>query len=586
MRRIRLADKKTSQFCLLMIDFHVLPHEKAPLFANFNDASLIINQIIDEIQQGKPGNPKEIFEYVRQAGFVNLWFFLKFIAGVAGPFDFLNEGVHLDLCNFRQSEYCMKPGAHAAAFLPRGFCKTSIMTIGGSAWEALRNGDVRIRIINSVIDRAHSFKHTAQRIFDGNVLFAALYPEAVPARGARRWNDDIAVVAHAGKFFKEPTFKAGGASGSSEGDHHDVLMLDDLIGLDEVDDNFNPNQRMKTVASWLDTNMIALLVSPETSRVLVAATRYGRGDVYQQMWDDCRELVGYAKGMNVRTDQSGGWVIYYRHVIEDGKATNPFVMTVEGYRHLLKTKPLVAAFQYANNVDISINNELAQLATKSCRLVPVDSSHTDYLVERLGETVSDDDPWIELSRCHCCISVDWAGSDRRKSAATCRSSIGVWAMDWKRRCYRIDQFVGYYGLPAVFENLFALWNRYPGFILTCIVETNAMQGGIVQLLELEQERRGIWLNTTPVAAKGDKIVKIRSVLGQALFQGSIYLSDGASAEFTEERLSFPAGLVDVLDESEKAVTWLEPPESDEHRWNRETKSLRKRLDSMDNGFGY
>jgi len=570
------------------MNFQVLPHPKAPLFANFNDASRIIEQLIDDQLGGHPTRNDEIVTYLRQAGLVNLWFFLKFIAGVAGPFNALNEGVHLELCNFRQSEYCMQPGAHAMAFLPRGFCKTTIMTIGGSAWEAVRDGDIRIRIINSVVDRAHGFKRTAQRIFDSNPLFAVLYPEMVPGNAARRWNDNELVVPHATKFYKEPTIKAGGASGASEGDHHDLLNLDDLIGLDEVDDNFTPNQRMKGVASWLDTNMIALLISPETSRVLGAATRYGRGDVYQQMWDDCKLVLGYPNGVSIKTDPKNRWVIYYRHVVENGVATNPEIMSVDSYEHLLKTKPLVAAYQYANNVDISVTNELAKLPTKRCRVTPTDRQKTDYIIERPDDAINADNPEqpLHLSQCNVAISVDWAGSDKRKSVNTCRTSIGLWAVDAKRRYYRINQRVGYFSLPDVFNHLFDMWSEYRGFIQATLVEGNAMQLGIVQLLEQEQERRGTYLNTVVLNGKSDKVIRIRSTLSTYLYQGMVYLSEGASAEFTEERLSFPDGKLDVLDESEKALSWLEPPEDADNKVRRYERRIYNQAEQDDNLFGY
>ena len=72
-----------------------------------------------------------------ELGYVSLFFFLKYIAGSAGPYNEINEDLHLEMCNFRQSDYCMNPGAHAACFVPRGFLKSTIMTHGGATWELL-----------------------------------------------------------------------------------------------------------------------------------------------------------------------------------------------------------------------------------------------------------------------------------------------------------------------------------------------------------------------------------------------------------------------------------------------------------------
>ena len=42
-------------------------------------------------------------------------------------------------------------------------------------------------------------------------------------------------------LWKEPTIAAGGSTGASEGNHHDLLLLDDLIGMDDVKD-YQPRQ--------------------------------------------------------------------------------------------------------------------------------------------------------------------------------------------------------------------------------------------------------------------------------------------------------------------------------------------------------
>lgn len=546
--------------------FKILPHPKAPMFSNPNDAELVLEQVIEAIIN-KRLSQKELIEVCRQAGFVNLWFFLKFIAGDAGPFDFLNTGVHLDLCNFRQSEHCMDPGSRTFHFLPRGFAKTTIVTTGGTSWEGLRNPNIRIRIINAVIDRAHAFKRTAQRIFDGNKMFAACYPEYVPRSGAARWNETEFVLPNATRLFNEPTVKAGGAKGASEGDHHDLLVIDDVIGLDDVDANFNPNENMKAVASWLDTNLTALLISPERSRVLGVATRYGRGDVYQQFWDDCKAIYGYPAGVNLLPKEDGTWKIYYRHVIENGAASNPFVMTVSSYEKLLRDKPIVAALQYANNVDISINNELAKFQIKTCSFKPIDRDNSDYEITIPGFTDKrSEDPErqpVRLSECHVCLSVDWAGTDRKKSSATCRTSIGLWAIDSFERRYRLDQMVGYYSMPDTFDHIFRLAKKYAGFISATLLETNAMQLGIYDLLLTEQSKRRIFIHPEVSNGKGDKIVRIRSTLSLPLSEGKLFFTPETALEFNQERLAFPNSTLDVLDESEKAISYLLPPISKE-----------------------
>lgn len=549
------------------IAFAIRPHHAAPLFAGPDAAATFRQLVADRLSHPSSLQSEEVRDYLRQAGLVNLWFFLKFIAGAAGPYDFLNEGVHLDLCNFRQSDACMAEGARACVVLPRGFAKTTICSHGGLAWEALRNPNLRGRIVNAVIGRAHAFKNTAQRIFDSNALFGWLYPEHVPTEGARRWNNLEMVLPSATKNFKEPTLAAGGSTGASEGDHHDVLVGDDLIGLDDVDANFNPHATMAAVKQWMDTNLTTLLISPQHSRVILVFTRYGPGDVYQPMFDDCKKVHGFREGLKVEEKPFGTWDIYYRHVVENGKATNPFVMTAEGYEKLLREKPLVAAYQYANDVTLSLNNEFGALPTKQVHMEAADEATppTDYYLYREDGDPMDSD---RLSQCHVVISVDWAGSKRKVNAKTSRTSIGVWARSAQDRYYRVDQRVGYFAVNETFEHIFELHAKYKGFCSYILLETNAMQLGLVQLIREEAYRRGAYLPIMEAPARGDKVVRIRTILAGPLAAGKVYLAPTAAKEFTEERMVFPSivgGHLDVLDESAKAFEYLKRPYSKDEK---------------------
>lgn len=552
-------------------NFCVLPHAKAPLFKD-GDAQAVGKQVLDLLANPKGISDKVIYDITFQTGLVNLWFFLKFIASASGPYGFLNEGVHLDLANFRQSESCMESGARAAIFLPRSFAKTTICTTGAAAWEAFRDPNIRMRIVNAVVERAHQFKNVARGVFDSNILIERIAPQYVPGKASARWTDREWCLPNATRKYVEPTCKAGGASGASEGDHHDILLLDDLIGLDNVDSDFNPNQNMESTRSWMDTNMTALLTSAESGRIVLVATRYGRGDVYQQIFDNCRAIYGYPQGLpNVKADPDlGTWDIYYRHVVENGKASNPFIMSVETFERLLVEKPMVAALQYANNVDISINNEFAKLKTKNC-LIEIEWNEREAenvplrqrarMIRILCESdnsVNGEDA-VNLDDCTVVISVDWAGSKKARNARSSRTSIGVWALDAHGRYFRIDGKVGFFDINEVFDWIFKLHRRWEGYVRNTLVEANAMQLGIVQLLKVEEQRRGAYLNVTVVNAKGDKVARIRSMLGLPLSLGTVYVSEGAAMEFREEQLSFPMGRLDVLDESAKAFEFMKKP---------------------------
>src|SRR5208337_2753754 len=81
---------------------------------------------------------RSTLDMMRQAGLVNLWFFLKVIAGAYGPYSELNDELNLDMANWRQSDACMAPGARFLALMPRGFRKSTVFTHGAATWIVTR----------------------------------------------------------------------------------------------------------------------------------------------------------------------------------------------------------------------------------------------------------------------------------------------------------------------------------------------------------------------------------------------------------------------------------------------------------------
>jgi hypothetical protein len=99
----------------------IAPHPEAPLFSQEKDPALVLKQAISEISsQGGFRDTEQIRQLLRQAGFVSLWFYLKFIAGYSGPYNLLNTDLHVEMCNFRQRA-TVTPG-FKGSHVPSPFC--------------------------------------------------------------------------------------------------------------------------------------------------------------------------------------------------------------------------------------------------------------------------------------------------------------------------------------------------------------------------------------------------------------------------------------------------------------------------------
>lgn len=577
--------------------FLVRPHKDAPLFSDPVEAQVKIEQLITEITSSNPQLTGEIRELLRQASLVNLWFFLKFVAGFAGPYDKLNRGLHLDMCNFRQSDYCMKGGARAAAFIPRGHFKSTIFTHGANTWELVRNPDLRIRIVNAIIDKAIGFKRITQRTFDSNELFAWLFPKYVPEKGASRWNEEEMVLPNRSKSFNEPSIKVGGATGASEGDHHDLINIDDLVGLEDLDKEHKVNASMMQRITWAKTSTRALLVDWVDSRIMWVATLYASDDVYNEMIlrKNMYRLIGYQDEDMldmVKPDLSDAeerYTVYYRQVIERDEPIFPEGgFTKAKFEVMLQEDPWTAMAQYMNKPTNTGMAEFYQMATKRCS-VRFDEKINDWVIIKRGVTnfVEENDS-IRLSKCDVVMTIDPAGTDKGMSARTSRTSIGVWAMDSKGNAYRIWQKVGYISPTEMFDSIFEGHGKFKGYIRATFVESNAMQKLIAPLLVREQWSRELYINPQPIMATGDKVARIRNNVGLALSQERIYLAEGCVVEFEEEKRGFPVlqFRMDVLDETEKALTVLRRAPSDEEVYEEEERELDYRENTSNNVVGY
>jgi hypothetical protein len=136
----------------------------------------------------------------------------------------------------------------------------------------------------------------------------------------------------------------------------------------------------------------------------------------------------------------------------------------------------------------------------------------------------------------------------------------------------------------MFDHIFQGQLHFSGHVRGVAVETNAMQRILLPLLRKEGLDRQTYINPIAAPSTGDKDARIRNNVGRELQRGTIWLSDGCSTDFIEEKNLFPQSKwkKDVLDAAEKAMTTLRtpsPPENvvtdeyDEEEFHYETENV-------------
>ena len=526
----------------------LIPHPQAPLFSK-PDGILTFKQIMKEMSSDNPslGN-QEVLEIIRQAGFVNLWFFLKAICSYSGPFDLLNDQLHMDMCNYRQS--LMVPGCRGALFIPRSTFKTTIFTEGASAWELVRDPETRIRITNQIAGKAEDFMHTVKNIFDSNEFFARLYPKYVPASNAERWNQSEIVLPNRKRKRREPSVESGGVGGASEGHHYDLHIIDDMIGLAALNAGHQSGAVMTQTRNWFWGSEKTLLQSMKYSRLLVVGTRYAVDDVYDDII--ARAHVNLGTPMrDFKVNPEGRWSVYYRQAIENDKSIFPESFTKKGLAEMAVDDYWTYVTQYVNDPQAAGLAEFNEYKVKKCflesKIIEV-AGGENILLWNIRYYQGHEEKVIPLANCDLLIAGDPAASERYMSAKTSRSAVGVIATDCDNNHFILSLHADYVKATKMFDWMFAEKKKFKEYLRGTFLESMGAFKMLVPILREEETRRGINLNLRPVYVSGEKEARIRTIIQPVLEQGRLFIDENFYDLFWDEQRAFPQSQKkDILD---------------------------------------
>lgn len=533
----------------------IVPHPKAPLFDG-PDAALVFSQLMREVSSGSITNDETLRQAWRQAGYVNLWFFLKHIAAYAGPYGELNDNLHVDMCNFRQG--LLRPGIRAGMFIPRSHYKTTIVTEGGTAWELLRDPGLAVRISNAIADFAHGFKLSVKAIYDNNELVRWLYGqkdrdgESYVPTSEDNWNKSVLIMPNRPRYRREYSIETGGATGAAESHHFDLHIVDDLIGMAALDGMRRANAMMYHAKNWFWANEDTLLTSPKKGRVVVVGTRYAIDDLYSEIIAKAHKVLGTTlRGFPYEEDRNPRhykWQIYYRKAIEDGKVIFPENFTMEDYELMAKEKWWEYVTQYLNDPQESGLAELNAYTTKDFTMLHEDDQ---WIIEYMEYDVETDDygpKRINLNDMDVVMAVDPAATEKYISAKTSKSAVGIVATSWDGKKFLIALRAGYYSPSQLFEEIFAASDPFRQYLRATFLEANAGFKVLGPLLREEERKRGRYIGLKPFASVGDKDARIRSVLQPELDAQRVFVHGAYVADVNEELRSFPQShKKDILD---------------------------------------
>lgn len=158
--------------------------------------------------------------------------------------------------------------------------KSTIISLGGTVQEILRNPEITIGIFGHVLALSKKRVGQIQRALESDRL-VALFPDILhdkpPMRG---WSAEKGLIVKRRGNPNEPTVQACGlVDGQPIGAHYDLRVYDDIVTAESVS---TPEQIAKTTAAW---ELSLALGTAEGGRAWYCGTRYHPQDTYQELID-------------------------------------------------------------------------------------------------------------------------------------------------------------------------------------------------------------------------------------------------------------------------------------------------------------
>lgn len=458
------------------------------------------------------------------------------------------DSVHDDVERFLR-----KPARKKALLLPRGHLKTTFVTEAFAMQCIMKNPNVRILIANQVWDRARDILRAIKGHLEGSQL-KYIFGDFVSAK----WNEDQIIVRQRDKSLKEPTINTTGVESEQTGGHYDVIILDDLTGLQNSQ---TPEQREKT--KRFRRSMFNLL--DPGALLIEIGTRWHLDDTFADIFE--KETKYYD--------------VMCRKVVENGKVIFPkhFAKKFDPLKKDWITVDDSTCMDYINHLKESM---------------PLDEFSAQYLNEPFSSENQLFKPemfkyWNQRPEgLYVGMAVDLAISER---AAADQTAIVVCGMDKDWKLYVLDYLQGRWKPTDIINNVFAMRDKWKPH---CVgMETNGFQRTLKLACEEEMRKRRIYfpIEEIKTGTSLSKEAKIKS-LEPFYRNGNVFHASWMKGKDIENQLqTFPKGRHDdIIDAEAMCLPLLHPgigvTQNTETDWDRAVQRAQENSQPFKGFFNY
>ena len=188
------------------------------------------------------------------------------------------------------------PSRQKLLLIPRGHLKSSIVTVGWTIQQILKDPDVRVFITNAVWDLSRTFLREIVGLITEKSPLPDIFGK-FNGPGSRFTEDAITIAQRTIGTVKEPTIMSGGVEKAVTGMHFDIIIHDDLV----EENNIGTPEQIKKIIRFRQ-NCLDLL-DPGGLEIIIG-TRWAMGDLYGYLIEN--EMTSL-NGMPVSSEQRAKW---------------------------------------------------------------------------------------------------------------------------------------------------------------------------------------------------------------------------------------------------------------------------------------
>ena len=186
-----------------------------------------------------------------------------------------------DWCFARCREVQASPDGHLDLWA-REHYKSTIITVGKTIQDILRNPEITVGIFSHTRPIAKSFLRQIKRELETNSALHDLFPDILfrhPRREAPQWSEDGGLIVRRESNPKEATIEAWGlVDGAPIGKHFSLLVYDDVVTRESVS---TPDMIAKVTDAWA----LSLNLGAHGGARRMIGTRYHFNDTYKTIMD-------------------------------------------------------------------------------------------------------------------------------------------------------------------------------------------------------------------------------------------------------------------------------------------------------------